>query len=51
MLSQRGAPHFFMTGYCENILPAKYRDVPRLEKPFEEAELEQMLLREFSHAA
>jgi len=51
MLSERGIPYFFVTGYCENILPAKYRDVPRLEKPFEEAELEQMLLREFSHAA
>jgi len=35
----------------EDIFPAKYRGIPRLAKPFEEAELEQMVLREFSHAA
>ena len=51
MLSQRGVPYFFVTGYSEDIVPAKYRSIPRLEKPFEEADLEQMLLREFSHAA
>ncbi len=51
MLSERGIPYFFVTGYNDNILPAKYRGIPRLAKPFEDAELEQMVLREFSHAA
>jgi CheY-like chemotaxis protein len=50
-LSRRGIPYFFVTGYSEDVLPASYRAVPRLEKPFEDAELEQMLLREFSRVA
>ena len=51
MLSERGIPYFFVTGYNDNILPAKYRGIPRLAKPFEDAELEQMLLREFARVA
>ena len=48
MLNQRGVPYFFVTGYSEDIFLAKYRGIPRLAKPFEEAELAQMLVREFS---
>src|SRR5690348_5165911 len=51
LLSQRGVPYLFVTGYSEDIQPAKYRSVPRLEKPFEDAELEQMLLQRFSREA
>jgi CheY-like chemotaxis protein len=51
VLSERGIPYVFVTGYSADALPAKYRGVPRLEKPFEPAELEQMLLREFARAA
>jgi DNA-binding response OmpR family regulator len=50
-VSARRIPYVFVTGYTEDFLPAKYRRIPRLVKPFEEAELEQMLLSEFSRAA
>jgi hypothetical protein len=49
-LSARGIPYVFVTGYNEGFFPAKYRTIPRLGKPIEEVELEQMLLREFSRA-
>jgi CheY-like chemotaxis protein len=35
-LRQRGVPFFFLTGYDEGqIVPAQFRDVPRLAKPFD----------------
>jgi|SRR6266436_2495569 len=50
-LNQRAIPYFFVTGYSEDIFPAKYQDMPHLGKPFKAADLEQMLLREFARVA
>lgn len=34
-LAERGIPFVFLTGYGESVIPGRYRDVPRLSKPFE----------------
>ena len=51
MLAQRGIPFFFVTGYGNEIFPPNYLGIPRLTKPFEAADLEEMVAREFSKAA
>jgi DNA-binding response OmpR family regulator len=33
-LTARHVPFAFLTGFTEKVLPAAYRDVPRLSKPF-----------------
>ncbi|WP_297507826.1 response regulator [uncultured Caulobacter sp.] len=33
-LRGRGAPFLFATGYDHEIIPDRFRDAPRLEKPF-----------------
>lgn len=33
MLMQRRMPILFLTGYDANTILAKYRDIPRIEKP------------------
>jgi CheY-like chemotaxis protein len=33
-LAQRGVPYLFVTGYDGWAMPEKYRDAPRLGKPF-----------------
>lgn len=33
-LRERGVPFAFATGYDETILPARFADTPRIEKPF-----------------
>jgi DNA-binding response OmpR family regulator len=38
-LRRRGIPFLFATGYGDAEIPSEYRDVPRLEKPFEYAAL------------
>ena len=48
MLAQRRIPFMFITGYPEIALPAEVRSVPRLMKPFEERELHDALVRQFS---
>lgn len=34
-LIARGVPFLFATGYQETVLPERYRDYPRAEKPFD----------------
>lgn len=51
-LQQRGVPFIFLTGYSDAAaLPARFRDAPRLVKPFEEAELEAAMAARFRVAA
>jgi CheY-like chemotaxis protein len=38
-LIRRGVPFVFSTGYESGRLPAAYRDIAYLQKPFQEAEL------------
>jgi CheY-like chemotaxis protein len=42
-LQARGIPFIFATGYGESTLPEKWRDQPRLSKPFRREQLEQPL--------
>lgn len=42
-LQARGIPFIFATGYGESTLPEKWRDQPRLSKPFRREQLEQFL--------
>jgi CheY-like chemotaxis protein len=42
-LQTRGIPFIFATGYGESTLPEKWRDQPRLSKPFGREALEQLL--------
>jgi DNA-binding NarL/FixJ family response regulator len=42
-LQIRGIPFIFSTGYGESTLPEKWRDHPRLGKPFGREALEQLL--------
>ena len=39
ILAQLGLPFVFVTGYAEDILPAKYRSRPALQKPFQAEQL------------
>jgi DNA-binding response OmpR family regulator len=49
VLTERGIPFAFLTGYGDGIIPPRYRGVPRLSKPFELRELT-MLARRFKTA-
>ena len=42
-LHTRGIPFILATGYGESTLPEKWRDQPRLSKPFRREQLEQLL--------
>ena len=42
-LQRRGIPFILATGYGESTLPEKWRDQPRLSKPFRREQLEQLL--------
>lgn len=42
-LQARGIPFILATGYGESTLPEKWRDQPRLSKPFRREQLEQLL--------
>lgn len=42
-LQARGIPFILATGYGESTLPEKWRDQPRLSKPFQREQLEQLL--------
>jgi CheY-like chemotaxis protein len=48
ILTKRGLPFVFVTGYGEGSLPVIYRDRPALQKPFQaerlQATLEEMLV-------
>ncbi|HLG88455.1 MAG TPA: response regulator [Alphaproteobacteria bacterium] len=39
ILSRRGIPYLFITGYRRSELPSRHRDAPTLEKPFGETML------------
>ena len=43
VLTERGVPFVFATGYDETAIPPDYRDVPRWEKPFAAAALARVL--------
>lgn len=42
-LQARGIPFILATGYGESTLPEKWRDQPRLSKPFRREQLEHLL--------
>jgi hypothetical protein len=42
-LQARGIPFILATGYGESTLPEKWRNQPRLSKPFRREQLEQFL--------
>jgi DNA-binding response OmpR family regulator len=44
-LLARNTPFLFATGYDEWVLPERFRDFPRLTKPFDKLSLERMTLR------
>jgi CheY-like chemotaxis protein len=48
VLSERGVPFFFVTGYSNDIFPAKYRGFSCLLKPFDAADLVEMVTHEFA---
>ena len=39
ILSERGLPFVFVTGYGERSLPERFRDRPALQKPFQAEQL------------
>jgi len=48
-LSQRGVPYVFITGYDDvAALPAEYRDMPRVAKPFDPGKLPELANLHFS---
>lgn len=40
-LRGRGVPFVFATGYAADVVPSRYREVPRWEKPFDPVKLAQ----------
>jgi CheY-like chemotaxis protein len=48
-LRKRGVPFIFLTGYGEaSLIPAAFRDVPRLSKPFDAPEVTQVAAQRFA---
>jgi hypothetical protein len=39
VLTERGIPFAFLTGYGDGIIPPQYQNVPRLSKPFDLGDL------------
>ena len=48
LLRQRGIPFIFSSGYAKAKVPVEFHGVPMLSKPFEEQELEPMLVKMFA---
>ena len=44
-LTREGVPFLFATGYDHSVLPEEFQAVPRIEKPFEGADLVRALSR------
>jgi DNA-binding response OmpR family regulator len=42
-LQRRSIPFLLATGYADSALPPQLRDLPRLVKPFQDRELEQLM--------
>ena len=49
-LSERRVPFVFATGYDQDVIPERYRDVTRYEKPFDPAMLAERLMSMARHA-
>jgi two-component SAPR family response regulator len=47
-LTARGIPVILVTGYDATALPARFADMPRLPKPFNEASFDDMIVQMFS---
>jgi CheY-like chemotaxis protein len=47
-LGARGVPFAFLTGYGDGAIPAEYRTIPRLMKPFTNAGLRGLVARCFA---
>ncbi len=45
MLTERGVPFFFLSGYGSEHLPAQFRSLPVVQKPFSSKVLRSTLLR------
>ena len=43
VLAERAVPFVFLTGYGQDVIPARHANVPRYEKPFKHAALMQGL--------
>jgi hypothetical protein len=50
-LDARGIPFAFLTGYSDGAIPAEYREVPRLMKPFTNAALRGLVAGRFAAGA
>ena len=50
LLIERRIPFLFVTGYGEIGIPARYRDAPRLNKPFDMAAMGKLVARLFGAA-
>jgi DNA-binding response OmpR family regulator len=50
LLRERGIPFVFSSGYGAGKLPVEFCGVPLLSKPFEEDELEPLLIKTFAAA-
>jgi DNA-binding response OmpR family regulator len=48
LLRQRGIPFIFSSGYAKAKVPAEFHGVPMLSKPFEEKDLEPLLVKMFA---
>ncbi|HET7308244.1 MAG TPA: response regulator [Gammaproteobacteria bacterium] len=47
VLDKRGIPYIFMTGYSANMLRENFLDRPRVQKPFQLEEIEQLMVENF----
>lgn len=47
VLTARAIPFAFLTGYGDAAIPVKFREVPRLTKPYSSADLIGLLERQF----
>jgi CheY-like chemotaxis protein len=50
ILSQRGVPFVFATGYGAHVTAGRFQDAPTLQKPYESRSLEQALTRALGSA-
>ena len=51
LLRARGVPFVFLTGYSEaTVIPAAYRDVPVVSKPFEMSRVVAVVLQRFNRS-
>jgi DNA-binding response OmpR family regulator len=51
VLDRRGIPFAFITGYSETAIPPKFREAPRLRKPYAASDLAETIARHFRNQA